>query len=115
MSQQQQLLFDFDKPIERNPSVLTVEEIYSLADESLLTRLEEDSRFERKPEGMHAQHLSEWICMWANTSPEGGLIAVGIADDGSLQGMSGQTQKRINDIVRRRELSDRTCTCLDVW
>ena len=57
-------------------ALLTVDEIYATATQSLFERLHEDRRLERKPAGIHARHLGDYISMWANTPSEGGLDTI---------------------------------------
>jgi len=94
-----QLLLDFDS-ISRSIHLLTPDEIFANADQQLLLRLSEDNRLERKSSGISPKDLSEYVCMWANTQPHGGIIVVGQSDDGELIGLSSQPQKRINDIEK---------------
>ena len=61
-------------------ALLTVEEIYERASTSLFQKLREDRRIERKPAGIHSNHLGEYFSMWANTAPNGGLVVVGMED-----------------------------------
>jgi ATP-dependent DNA helicase RecG len=67
------------------PDVLTVEEIWAAASASLLEKLREDRRIERKPAGIHAKELAEYFSMWSNTV-DGGLVVVGMEDDGKISG-----------------------------
>ena len=64
---------------------LTVEELWAGATIELLSRLREDRRIERKPAGIHAAELAQYFSMWANTI-DGGLIVVGMENDGALSG-----------------------------
>lgn len=67
----EQLSFTFETP----SALLAPDEIFQLVDASeLLRRLDEDNRLERKPPGFHPRSLGEYVCMWANTAPSGGLI-----------------------------------------
>jgi len=87
--------FSYDTP----SALLTPDEIYGLADEGeLLRRINEDRRLERKPPGIHARVLGEYICMWANTAPDGGLVVVGLGDHGEPLGCSALSQNQLNDI-----------------
>src|ERR1035437_1535819 len=92
-----QLSFTFETP----SALLTPDEIFQLADAGeSLRRIEEDRRLERKPAGLHVKTLGEYVCMWANTTPGGGLIAVGIEDDGRISGCHRLSQDRINAIEK---------------
>lgn len=89
-------------PFDAPQQLLTPDEIYADADELLLASLDEDRRIERKPATYKPRALGEYFSMWANTSPDGGLIALGIADDGELLGCRTLSQKQINalDLVK---------------
>jgi len=52
---------------EGSPPLLSVDEIYNNANQSLLQTLKEDRRIERKPAGTHAEVLGVYFTMWANT------------------------------------------------
>jgi hypothetical protein len=84
-------------------ALLTPDEIYQRVDAELLSRLKEDRRIERKPAGIHAAELGEYLSMWANTVPHGGLVIVGQANDGEFLGCSGLDQNRINEVEKAAE------------
>ncbi|NUN96971.1 MAG: ATP-binding protein, partial [Candidatus Omnitrophica bacterium] len=92
-----QLQFDFE---DRPDALLTCDEIYGKADEELLRRLGEDRRLEKKSIGVHGKALGEYFSMWANTSPEGGVIVVGIRNDATIEGCSRAGQDRVNQIEK---------------
>jgi ATP-dependent DNA helicase RecG len=96
-----QLIFQFDRP---PLQTLTPDEIYDLADESLLrevvAKCHEDSRLELKCNGIHAKELGEYFSMWANTAPSGGLIIVGVRDDRNWEGCSSIGSTQINGIEK---------------
>lgn len=77
--------------------LLTPDDIYANAD-TLLERLKEDRRIERKSAKEHAEPLGECFAMWANTSPDGGLIVFGMSDDGKTFGCEALDTKNINRI-----------------
>jgi ATP-dependent DNA helicase RecG len=95
-----QQFFDFEFA-ESKPEVLlgllTPDEIYHSA-ETLLNRIKEDCRVERKNPNERPEPLGDYFSMWANTSPYGGVIAYGIADDGTVVGCENCEQKHINRI-----------------
>ena len=70
-----QLRSEFDRPIIQ---LYTPDEIYEMADEVLLRKMFEDVRFEMKCNAIHCKEVGEYFSMWANTSPSGGLLLVGI-------------------------------------
>lgn len=91
-----QLLLEFERPPDQQIALLTPDEIFANASEQLLSKLREDPRIEWKPAGFHREPLATYFSMWANTSPDGGLIALGIDDDGKLVGCSKLSQDQLN-------------------
>ncbi|MCY2988711.1 MAG: putative DNA binding domain-containing protein [Planctomycetota bacterium] len=77
-------------------SLMSVDEIFSEANQELLECLREDNRVERKPASFHSNQLTEYVVMWANTPPDGGLLVMGMHDDGSWEGCSKLEQKALN-------------------
>ncbi len=89
--------FEFEmKPTE----LLTVDDIYERADESLLQALVEDRRLERKSAGIHANSLGSYLSMWANTSPDGGVLVVGQEDDGAISGCVTLPANKLNNLEK---------------
>lgn len=81
-------------------ALMSVDEIYQHATAELLQALKEDRRIERKPAGIHAEQLgSVYITMWANT-PDGGLLVVGMEDDGGISGCAHLSQDSLNELER---------------
>jgi hypothetical protein len=64
--------------------LLSPDEIYRHADGPLLQNLREDRRIERKSCRVDRRVVGDYFSMWANTKPSGGLLAIGIENDGSL-------------------------------
>ena len=85
-------------------SFWTPDEIYEGVDADRLSNFYEDDRFQRKPAGIHSDALAVYVSMWANTPPAGGLIAVGIEDDGKITGCTTQGQHAVE--VERRIRND---------
>jgi ATP-dependent DNA helicase RecG len=96
-SSKNQLLIDFEvKPtIEQ---LMSPDEIFEVADEALLRNLSEDRRLERKSSRFSGSSLGEYICMWANTPPDGGLIVCGISDDEAIEGCKHLPTEKLNKI-----------------
>lgn len=69
-------LFDFLA----SERMLSADEVFESASEELIRKLIEDRRFERKPTKFSGSPLGDYVCMFANSSPEGGLIVIGMAD-----------------------------------
>lgn len=76
----QQLILGFTGPL----AILSPDQIYARASQKLFESLREDRRIERKPANIHAEELAKYFSMWANTKPDGGIVVVGIQDDGSV-------------------------------
>jgi ATP-dependent DNA helicase RecG len=81
-------------------ALLSPDEIYDSADESLLGKINEDRRFERKPAPIHGKELGDYFSMWSNTVPEGGLIAVGVENDGQFSGCHRLTPDQLNTLEK---------------
>ena len=86
------------------PALLTVAEIYENASYDLLAQIKEDRRIERKPTAYQAKYLADYISMFANTKPDGGIIVVGMENDGCISGCSRLTQSRINELERSGQM-----------
>jgi ATP-dependent DNA helicase RecG len=81
-------------------ALLSVDELYERASVELFQSVEEDRRIERKPAGTHAEVLgSVYVPMWANT-PDGGLIIVGMEDNGRVSGCAHLTADQLNQLER---------------
>ena len=84
----------------RHSSLLSPDDIYDGADQELLSRLAEDRRLERKAPGIHGKELGEYFSMWANTVPDGGLIVIGMEDDGQFSGCHKLTPDQLNSVEK---------------
>jgi len=74
------------------------DEVFRLADESLLKKLLESCRIERKSASFSGDSLGEYICMWANTYPDGGVIIAGMSDNGEFEGCLKLSQDQVNKV-----------------
>jgi ATP-dependent DNA helicase RecG len=94
-----QRVFDFDvKP--KLELLMSPDEILERADESFIPRCSEDHRIERKSTSYSGDKLGDYVCMWANTSPDGGLIAYGVLDDGTIEGCKHLSQEQLNRLEK---------------
>jgi ATP-dependent DNA helicase RecG len=91
-----QLVLTFDGV----PALLSVAEIYENLSLDLLSRLREDRRVERKPAGYQPKYLADYLSMFANTKPDGGIVVLGMENTGSVSGCSHLTMERVNDLER---------------
>lgn len=94
---EQQLTLDFDAEPER---ILHPDDIFERADEDLLRKLSENRCVERKSPRLSRSQLGENVCMWANTSPDGGVIVVGMEDNGNFSGCADLLPKQINNLEK---------------
>jgi ATP-dependent DNA helicase RecG len=94
-----QTSFDFDvKP--KLELLMSPDEIFEQADESFVSKFPEDHRIERKSTSYSGERLGEYVCMWANTSPDGGLIAYGVFNDGTIEGCKHLSQEPLNKLEK---------------
>jgi ATP-dependent DNA helicase RecG len=75
-------------PTDRPVQMLAPHEAFTRADSALIDRLIEDSVVEKKNGRIKPSPLAEYFSMWANTSPAGGLIIVGVENDGTITGLN---------------------------
>ena len=88
-----QLNLSFDKLY----SILSPDDIYSSLNPELIDLFSEDRRLERKPAGTHARELGTYFAMWANTPPEGGLLLIGVEDNGTISGCKRLLDGELNE------------------
>jgi len=100
MSDIEQLSLDFDAglPPANLRQLWTPDDIYNNVNAENIVSFKEDGRVERKPCGIHPEHLAEWVCMWANTQPYGGLIFIGVEDKGEITGCKSLSTAQINKL-----------------
>ena len=100
MSDEQQL--SLHDSFEASPgALLTPDEIFKrLDDASFLARLEEDKRIEKKPASFSGESLGEYISMWANTPPKGGIILIGVSNDGTFEGLARREATYLNKLEK---------------
>lgn len=60
----------------------------------------EDSRIERKSAQYNKRELGDYFSMWANTPPYGGIILIGVENDGRISGCKGVDEGHISDLQR---------------
>jgi len=81
-----QLDLNFEVKPEPIVQLWTPDQIYDALSMETLETFKEDRRIERKSNKVQPRALAENLSMWSNTQPHGGIILVGIANDGSLEG-----------------------------
>lgn len=98
MSDNQQYSLPLTPPEQRAVQLLSAHEVFASANEQMLDRLIENSVMEKKNGRIRPAALSEYFSMWANTAPNGGLIIVGVENDGSKTGLLSLSHRQIADI-----------------
>ena len=76
----------------------TPDDIYDRADESVILNFKEDRRVERKPTRFDPRPLGDYFSIYANTQPHGGVIFLGVSDDGGIEGCSTLDPKRRDEL-----------------
>lgn len=93
-----QIEMEFGSPVEELPQLWTPDDIFRSADTSVIKRFGEDSRVERKPCGIHAVHIGDYLSMYANTQPHGGVIFIGVENKGVITGCKSLSTGQLNDL-----------------
>ena len=96
----EQLEFQFSKPSSRLPELWSVDEIYESISARLVSQFAEDRRLERKSARITVRALGDEICAYANAQPDGGIILVGVEDDGEITGCAALDTKKLNALER---------------
>ena len=96
----QRTLFDAIDDAALPEALLTPDEIFDRLDQSLLQRLSEDRRIERKPAAFSGSAIAEYLSMWSNTAPDGGILVIGILDDGTFEGLDDKGSAWLNKLEK---------------
>ncbi len=96
-----QLTFDFvlddgDPLLE----VLSPRDIWERLNQHELSRYSEDRRIEFKSTRIQYAELAKYYSMFSNTSPEGGVILVGVNDNGEPEGCSSLSGNHLNELEK---------------
>lgn len=79
---------------------MTVDDIFMSLSTMPLAELHEDRRIERKVAGVAPRSLADYFSIFANTAPDGGIILIGVENDGSVAGCGLVNQGHLNDLER---------------
>lgn len=66
----------------------------------VLERFREDNRIEYKSSRYDPKDLGDYLSMWANTQPHGGIVVVGIENDGAIGGCMSVGTDRVSLLER---------------
>lgn len=100
----EQLGFDFTYPVRRPWRLLSVDELYDSMSAEAATDTDEDHRIERKAATYNARALGDYFSMWANTPPFGGIIVLGIDNDGSISGTMHIPSEKLSELQRAGDM-----------
>lgn len=96
----EQLGFEFTYPVRRPWRMLSTDELYDSISQESAVDTGEDHRIERKSASYSAKALGDYFSMWANTAPFGGIILLGVENDGRVTGISSIPLDKINELQR---------------
>lgn len=99
-----QMELDLSAPLPSLRQLWKPSDIFNSCTEETIRQFGEDSRVERKLATVSRKDLSEYVSMWANTQPEGGVTFIGVHDDGTIFGCKGTAQSHLNDLEAVRSL-----------
>ena len=92
----EQFELEFHAPSIKLPQLWTPDDIFKAADQNIIQLFKEDSRVERKVAGIHADALGDYLSMYANTQPHGGVIFIGVENNGAISGCGRLTTEQLN-------------------
>jgi ATP-dependent DNA helicase RecG len=94
----EQLPLDLQPPKRTLPQLWTPDDIFASCDQKTIEQFKEDHRVERKRINISVRDLAEYVSMWANTQPHGGIVFIGVANDGEILGCRSTSTDHINDL-----------------
>ena len=95
-----QLGFEFTFPAYKPWRLMSVDELFEKMSAEIAADASENERIERKVAGVRARDLGDYICMWANTAPDGGIMLIGVTDKGEIAGCLGTEVRHMNDLQK---------------
>ena len=99
-----QLSFNFSAPPPQLPQLWTPDDIFKSAAEATIALFREDNRVERKRWQVDIHDFAAYLSMWANSQPHGGIIFIGIGDDGSILGCKDASAASLNKFETARQM-----------
>jgi ATP-dependent DNA helicase RecG len=104
MPEDPQFAFDFNPPASALPELWTPDDIYLACDAATISRFAEDRRVERKRVEVAQRDFAAYLSMWSNTQPSGGVMFIGVGDDGSMLGCKHSSTDHLNEFETARKL-----------
>ena len=99
-----QLELDLSTPLDTLPQLWTPDDIFNACDQRIIEQFGEDGRVERKRATISQKLLAEYVSMWSNTLPSGGVMLIGVNNDGRIVGCKDTEQNHLNDLEAVRTL-----------
>jgi ATP-dependent DNA helicase RecG len=99
-----QLAFDFNPPAADLLQLWTPDDIYTNCSQDTITRFSEDRRVERKRVEVSQKTFADYLSMWSNTQPYGGVLFIGVDKQGVLLGCKHSETSHLNDFETARRL-----------
>ena len=96
--QPSQTMFTFQPASLSVPGTWTADDIYDNASGDVIRQFGEDQRIERKPARFDPRQLGDYFSIYANRPPHGGVIFVGVSDNGDIEGCAKLDKKRLDDL-----------------
>lgn len=95
-----QLELDLPPPRGAVLQLWTPDDIYDNATPEQLLSFIEDRRIEFKSAKFQSKSLGDYVAMWANTQPSGGIIVIGVEKNGVVMGCNSVENAHINDLEK---------------
>jgi len=76
---------NFEAYMPRDVKLMTANEIYSDIDILRPVDMKENPYVERKSVGIHQKDLGDYFSIFGNTPPDGGIVLIGVEDDGTVR------------------------------
>lgn len=95
-TESKQLLINFEAPGTREHSA---QDLFDIGDPALILRTPEGDRVERKSARVKPKDLGKYFSMWSNTGPSGGLLVIGVEDDGKVTGCKQMSDAEANGLA----------------
>lgn len=110
----EQLELEFNPPSSQLKQLWTPEDIYRAVSAEVIHAFKEDRRVERKPCGLAPRALGDYLSMYANTQPHGGVVFIGVEKAGYLPWMREKNTDALGSCVCHPRIC-RTASCGLPW
>ena len=89
-----------EQAVEAHRALLTPDQMWEAIDAKALVEAHEDKRIERKPANFSREKIGNYLSMWANTEPDGGIVVVGMTNNGLFEGLGAGGTSGINRLEK---------------